>query len=368
MNTNNYLLLCIGLLIGACTQSKLDPSKFSKGVIQFEKTSHDFGKLNEHDSPVTHRFAFRNIGKESLFIKNVKASCGCTSPNWSKEALAPGDTGYIEATYSPRGHPGGFNKSLLVISNTADSSISLFIAGNVIEKIKTIEELYKDTIGNIRINSRYLDLGIVNNKEIITKEFKLFNAGEKTVEFGSIKKSPSHLKITFDPKILPSKKEGRLIIRFNPSTKNEVGNFGDEIMVNTNDQLSPVKSFFISGTNTEYFPPLTEKELSLAPKLITDKTIHDFGKIKKGTKITTKFYIKNEGKQDLKIRKLEPSCYCTTAKEEKTALKPQEKSFIEVTFDSQDLSLGPDTKTVKVYSNDPRNASVYLVISATVTE
>ena len=49
-------------------------------VITFDKTTHDFGKINEADGRVTTVFTFKNEGIAPLVLSNVRASCGCTTP------------------------------------------------------------------------------------------------------------------------------------------------------------------------------------------------------------------------------------------------------------------------------------------------
>ena len=69
-----------------------------QAVITFSKTEHDFGKINEADGRVTTVFEFKNEGMEPLVLSNVRASCGCTTPNWTREPVEPGQTGKITDT------------------------------------------------------------------------------------------------------------------------------------------------------------------------------------------------------------------------------------------------------------------------------
>ena len=64
-------------------------------VITFEKTTHDFGKINEADGRVTTIFEFKNEGMVPLVLSNVRASCGCTTPKWTREPIEPGANGQI---------------------------------------------------------------------------------------------------------------------------------------------------------------------------------------------------------------------------------------------------------------------------------
>src|SRR5690606_39677980 len=55
-----------------------------KPEMSFEKKLHDFGNVNEADGPVSYVFEFVNKGKQPLVIHNVVASCGCTTPEWTR--------------------------------------------------------------------------------------------------------------------------------------------------------------------------------------------------------------------------------------------------------------------------------------------
>lgn len=117
---------------GAFAQEKTAVAKTdasaAKTTIEFKTTTHDFGTLQEGD-PAVAEFTFKNTGKEPLIIQNVKPSCGCTTPYWSKDPIAPGKTGVIKASYGTKGRPGNFNKSVTVTS-TAGRTV-LYIKGIV---------------------------------------------------------------------------------------------------------------------------------------------------------------------------------------------------------------------------------------------
>ncbi|MFN4083904.1 MAG: DUF1573 domain-containing protein [Bacteroidia bacterium] len=97
--------------------------------IKFEKETHDFGTIPQ-GTPVTYEFKFTNKGKSPLILTNASASCGCTTPDWSKEPIKPGKTGYVKATYNAAS-PGEFTKSVTVQSNAKNSTVILYLKGNV---------------------------------------------------------------------------------------------------------------------------------------------------------------------------------------------------------------------------------------------
>jgi hypothetical protein len=105
-------------------------------IIEIAEKTHDFGTIKEEDGRVTHVFTFKNVTEGALTIKNVRASCGCTTPAWSKEPIASGKQAQITVTYNASGRPGAFHKSVTVtLSNgTEDFTQVLFIKGKVTPK------------------------------------------------------------------------------------------------------------------------------------------------------------------------------------------------------------------------------------------
>jgi hypothetical protein len=105
---------------------------FAQGVITFETTTHEFGDVKETGGPITYDFKFKNTGDQPIIISNVQASCGCTTPDWTKTPVAPGQSGSIKAQYNPLGRPGAFNKSMTVTSNSVEATTVVFIKGTVV--------------------------------------------------------------------------------------------------------------------------------------------------------------------------------------------------------------------------------------------
>jgi hypothetical protein len=95
---------------------------------------YDFGFINEVDGFVSHVFEILNNGEAPLVISRVIASCGCTTPQWTKEPIQPGQTGDIKVTYDPNGRPGKFTKTINVYSNGKTGSYVLTIKGEVVPK------------------------------------------------------------------------------------------------------------------------------------------------------------------------------------------------------------------------------------------
>lgn len=102
--------------------------------ISWTKVSHDFGTFKEEAGTQEYSFEFVNTGDEPLYVSGVKASCGCTAVDYTKEPIQPGGKGYVKAGYNPHNRPGKFNKSITVTTNEFQPTSILRIAGEVIPK------------------------------------------------------------------------------------------------------------------------------------------------------------------------------------------------------------------------------------------
>lgn len=117
-------LLGLLLLVSVLTMAQ-------KPIAKFTETNHDFGTFSEKLGKVTHTFEFVNSGTGPLILTNVQASCGCTTPKWSKKPVAPGQKGFVVVTYNAKGRPGPFTKTITVTNNSEESKILLNIKGEV---------------------------------------------------------------------------------------------------------------------------------------------------------------------------------------------------------------------------------------------
>ncbi len=86
-------------------------------VAEFERTDHDFGTVNEGQK-VTYTYKIKNNGEAPLIIQNAAPSCGCTVPDWSKEPIPVGGSGFVKAEFDTNGKTGIQNKTITVTANT----------------------------------------------------------------------------------------------------------------------------------------------------------------------------------------------------------------------------------------------------------
>lgn len=347
-------------------------------LVEFPKVEHDFGKIKEEDKTATTRFSFKNVAKEPVRVVDVKASCGCTSPSWSKEPVAPGKEGFIEAQYSAWGRPGAFTKTLTVRlrsekDTTKEETYVLTIKGEVLPRPKGPEDWYPTKVGSLRFGpANHVSFGTIKTNEKKTLTVTAYNDSDKPLELRELADVPKHVKASFRTSkgsvstyVLPPKDTVQIAVEYDAGAAGDYGFVYHMLKLKTNDAVEPDKPFYVTANIEEYFGELTEEALAQAPRVQFETTEHNYGKIKAGDKVTYEFRLTNTGKKPLIIRKVKASCGCTAAMPEKSELKPGESTSIKVVFDSTGRA-GRDSKSVTVITNDPRQPTTNLVIQGEI--
>lgn len=98
-------------------------------VIVFDKMIHDYGTI-EQMGDGNCEFIMTNEGKEPLILSNVRSSCGCTTPQWPRNPILPGESATIKVKYDTK-RVGPFKKHIYVHSNAKTERVTLTISGSV---------------------------------------------------------------------------------------------------------------------------------------------------------------------------------------------------------------------------------------------
>ena len=83
----------------------------------FDKTSHDFGTINDGQAQET-MFSYTNTGDTPLVVTDIKSTCGCTVPQgWSRQPLSPGESSQFTVKFNGKG-ANKVSKTVTVTANT----------------------------------------------------------------------------------------------------------------------------------------------------------------------------------------------------------------------------------------------------------
>ena len=125
------ILVCMLLVLmsqGVVAQEKVGPK------MTFDSATHNFGDVERKGGDLVKEFRFVNDGDEPLVIKKITKSCSCTTVNYSRKPVMPGQSGVISIKYEPhKVEEGVFNRVIQIYTNASNKARILAIQGNSIE-------------------------------------------------------------------------------------------------------------------------------------------------------------------------------------------------------------------------------------------
>jgi hypothetical protein len=350
------LSVCTGGLMGQMTPKKDGPK------IEFAEKQHNFGDIREDMKFATHRFMFKNVGNKDLFINTVQTSCGCTTPDWTRDTIKPGQSGFVDAKYETTGRIGSFQKTITVYSNAVNFPfVHLDILGNVQKEVIKKDPDYT-ALGQITYSPPTVSFKPLFDHKIDTQVIRIINGTSYSTAFSALENLPAFCQVIGMPKSLEPNESVKVKIIIDGKKISTYGFGAFEVAVSTDNPLYPYSGFYVAYERKQYFPKMTEKEIARAPKLSCDKTVIDLGNAESGEIFNTQFTFTNTGKSDLKIHELTPQCPCVKAEYSKNTLKPGENMVVKLRFDTG-IKYGKSTQTIKVICNDPvqPERNLYLV-------
>lgn len=336
---------------------------FAQPKIKFESTTYDFGRIQEEGGKVTGRFEFTNVGDSDLVLTNVRPGCGCTAANYTHDAIAPGQKGYIEATYNPYNRPGAFNKNIRVTTNEPQfkgekpsSPHMIFIKGEVIKRPPTVFEKagYKNGNGMSRIKEPNVTHNLLNT-ESVKDTFQIHNFWNRPVSY-NVNTSGGYVTEvyrSFGPAILPGQ-DGILVLKYDASKRNAFGQLKDVVNISTNDSIESKKMIYYSVNIKEDFSKLTKKQWKNAPVAVYSETECDFGQVQKNAQQKKVITIANKGKDPLIIRSMQSSNGMFKASSDVTEIPGGGKATVVITYKASSRASNQKA-TIELITNDPNN-------------
>lgn len=121
-----FLLIAIAFVasISAMAQKADD-------LIKVSTEKYSFGKIKQN-VPVTTFFTITNTTDKPVVIENAWAGCGCTTPEYSKEPIAPGGTSKLKVGYNAAAM-GHFEKQVNIKLAGVNEPKVITITGEVVD-------------------------------------------------------------------------------------------------------------------------------------------------------------------------------------------------------------------------------------------
>lgn len=331
-------------------------------VLEFKEKEYDFGTIKEEGGRVSHIFEFENKGQSPVIINSVQASCGCTTPEWTKEPILPNKIGRVKATYNPINRPGKFLKTVTVKTNSGVEN--LIIKGMVTPRPKTVSELYPKRMEQLRLTTSYVMFNEVGNKQEKKILIDVINDSKENIalDFGRL---PEYLNLKIDKKNLEPKEKGTLEVIFDAKKTKFWGFNSDLIPIWVNGVKKTSNSLIVTATVIEDFSELTKEQREAAPALGVDKFETQFQSVIAGDKVKTRFKITNIGGRPLILHKVDTSSDALEVKLSKTVIEPNTQETLDVVFDTSGKN-GYQNQQVTIITNAPELPIVNFRISGIV--
>lgn len=348
-------------LLAVIFYSSLIIAQDNSAIITFDKTIHDFEIIKEEQGSVSYSFTFTNTGKSPLIISNIKTPYGCSVSDLNAAPVMPNKKGSINIKYEFDGKPGIFKKQIRITSNSSSPTSFLTIKGEVIAKGKTPDDIFPIKLADLGLRSNIISMNNIYSDQTLSKIVYLYNFSdsELTIEFY---KYPKHITFVNQPIVLAPNTEGKVVLKYDASLKNDLGYFRDNFFVKLNNgNISvPNNRLTITANIQQDFSKLTPEQKANAPKIEFEKTKIDFGTVKRNDgKMNLEYKFTNTGKSPLIIHKVSPDCGCTVAEQITEPIAPGESSSIIAVFDTGGRK-GNQHKTITIISNDPVNHTIKL--------
>ncbi|MEQ8238533.1 MAG: DUF1573 domain-containing protein [Cyclobacteriaceae bacterium] len=317
-----------------------------QSAIMFKSITYDFGIIPEQEGTISHDFQFINLTKDSIQISDIDLACDCLSPNWSREAIAPQDTGSVSLAFALNNRPGKFEKSATVQFNENTEDIVLTITGYVVPKSDDPLSKLDQRAEIIGYSSDIIALGTVQNNAIIKRQIPLYNYDSVSIGFDRWNFDlPSNISMSVDSVIKP-KSFGNVILAFEPDENTKLGYqlYGMGLALDSIEISFELAVTVMEGVDSQV--QMTKS------KLVFDKSIHDFESAYVGEELMTSFTLTNFGEGTLSIKDIQTNCACTSAYINEKNIKPGQSTSMIVTFDTSGRR-GRQYKMITVFSNDP---------------
>lgn len=330
-------------------------SAIAQPAIKWDNRVHNFGAFDENDGRVSCTFKFVNSGDKPLRILAARATCGCTTPSFTRGAVAPGDSGSVVVTFNPIGRPGRFSKKVYIESNVKGEKRSeLEIKGTVIGSSNTLRSRFPVDAGVLKLRSTMVPFGQISKGHTKSAFIDIYNTSTSAVK-PVWKNLPEYLTVAELPDGVTPGDYGSFTLLFDSSKCPEYGVVSDKITL-VPDSRNPSETVEVDvvAILTEDFSKMTDKELENAPVIRIKPDKLDFGVMDFNSKsVSRTFEVTNSGRSTMTVRRIYSTDRGVKVKISETEIKPGDTATATVTVCPAEAGGDMLNARVSIITNSP---------------
>lgn len=313
-------------------------------------------------TPATLTLDFKNLSNAAVTIKEVDTGCGCTTAEYTKGSIIPGNIAQVKLTLDCK-QLGHFTRVIRVFDSASKDPAEVIISGQVVTKVENFSGEYPNKLGVLLTDATELEFEDVNKGQHTTQEIHVMNPTGQNVQPTALR-LPSYLKAEMRPEVLGPKQKGTMVFTLNSQQLRDYGLTQSMIYLAKDpaDKVSSDKEIEVSAI---LLPPAIAKDdvsRPYAPKLTMSTKELDMRELQKKSKVKTEITITNNGRSNLEISKLQMFTSGLEVQLGKTKLEPGESTKLKVTGIAKELKKVRTRPRILMITNDPDNQKVVITI------
>ena len=313
--------------------------------------------------PVTAEFQMKNDGNAPLVIERVLSSCGCTTVDYPKRRIAPGENFVVKATYDAK-QMGTFYKQIGICAQGASSPFTLTMRGRVVENISNFDGSYDYALGMLKADAQEVEFDDVNKGDRPVQRIHIFNPTEQVME-PVVMHLPAYLTAQVSPSKVAPHHSAVVSLTLDSKRLHDFGLNQTSVYLGANpgDKISSDKEVVVSAVLLPSFENMTEEQKAQAPQISLSTENLDLGSFGRKKKLKGEILITNTGKSELEIRSMQMFTMGLQVSLGESKIKPGESEKLKVTAVAADLKKARAKRPrILMITNDPDHPKVTIKI------
>lgn len=221
-STIKFLILLSALFV---QRSLSQPKIIVRGGEKYDLGNIFEGTVTERELTVI------NSGNDTLFVKSVTTSCGCTVAKLSKTSVAPNDSIIVSISFTSKGNLGKFKRDIYIFSNDSTrSKVDVVYTGNIYSVLQA--------------TPRYISFGTQLLGHSDQRVVSIKNTGRSPITITSYKAPEPQLSLSVNKEIIQPNDSLQLKVVLNPL---KTGKILGQIELNTNSPVKPALKISFVG-------------------------------------------------------------------------------------------------------------------------
>ncbi len=306
---------------------------------------------------------FRNKGNEPLQLVKVIPSCDCVDVKYPQQAVPAGGRGEITLVYDAS-TLGTFYKDIEIYTNSSDKPLYMAIQGTVVTDVVNYESDYPINLGNVCLQSNYVEFDDVNRGDKPHVEIGIANL-EHTAYRPVLMHLPPYLKAESIPTDIPPGKTGKVRLTLDSEKLHQLGLNQTSIYLAryVGDKVGESNEIFVNAVLLPDFSHLTETARKTAPKLQIDEDNIDFGDMGSKEKVSRTVVLRNVGQTPLHFKQVQVFNKALSVSLGNRVLKPGKSTKLKITVIGKYLKKAKSRPRVLLITDDPEHSKEVININ-----